>query len=271
MKRTIAAMLAAVLSLAILAGCGAKPAEEAPAAGSDTEAKAASDTPTLDRIKAEGKLVIGTSPDYPPYEFLDEQNNIIGFDIDIMQAVADKLGVELEIVDMQFSSLIPALQAKKFDIMAAGVSITEERKEVVAFSKPYVVGSNAVVVHKDSEKEIKSLEDLAGLTVAVQMGTIQADAMHEIEGVTVKEYNLFTEAASAVSAKQADAMFISGNVARAFAAQDPNLKIVHEEKAPDTAYAFRKDTPDLVAFVNEVLDELQSSGKMDELVLKWFK
>ncbi|MFZ5824737.1 MAG: transporter substrate-binding domain-containing protein [Bacillota bacterium] len=271
MKRFALAFTATILALSILAGCGgSKPAAEAPKSEAPkTEQK--SSTPTIDKIKKAGKLVIGTSPDYPPYESLDKDNKVVGFDIDIMQEVANKLGVKLEIEQMAFGGLLAALQAGKFDIMAAGVSVTEERKKSVDFSDPYIVGSNAVIVHKDFTGKVEKLEDLKGKKMAVQMGTVQADALNKIEGITVKEYNLFTEAASAVSAKQADGMFISGFVAKSFVKADPNLKVVWEVKADDTAYALRKDTPDLTKVVNEVLAELKSSGKMDQLVNKWFK
>ncbi|MFZ5814436.1 MAG: basic amino acid ABC transporter substrate-binding protein [Bacillota bacterium] len=274
MKRMFLALTAGVLALSILAGCGgAKPAAEAPAAEKPAAEKPAekSATPTIDRIKKEGKLVIGTSPDYPPYESLDKDNKVVGFDIDIMQEVANKLGVKLEIEQMAFGGLLAALQAGKFDIMAAGVSVTEERKKAVDFSDPYIVGSNAVVVHQDFTGTISKLEDLAGKKVAVQLGTVQAEAVAKVNGATVKEYNLFTEAASAVSSKQADAMFISGFVAKSFVKADPNLKVVWETPADDTAYALRKDTPDLTKVVNEVLAELKQSGKMDQLINKWFK
>lgn len=196
MKRYLGIVLAAMLALSALAGCGGAKEEpkSTPAAPQKSEQKAEpkqeSKTPTLDKIKKEGKLVIGTSPDYPPFESLDKQNNVVGFDIDIMQEVANKLGVKLEIVQMGFDGLIAALNAKKFDIMAAGVTVTDERLKVVDFSKPYLVGTDAIVVHKDNNDKITKLEDLKGKKVAVQIGTVQADALKKIDGITVKEYNL---------------------------------------------------------------------------------
>jgi polar amino acid transport system substrate-binding protein len=272
MKRTFSMFLAALLSLAVLAGCGgAKPAPVTPAPAGGEQKQEASKTPTLDRIKKDGKLVIGTSPDYPPFESLDKENKVIGFDLDIMDAVAKKLGVKVEVVQMDFGGLIAALSSKKFDIMAAGVSVTDERKQAVDFSKPYLIGKDAILVHKDSGLKVTKLEDLKGKKVAVQLGTVQAESAKKIEGVTVKEYNLFTEAASALSAKQVDAVYLHSVVAKAFANADKNLVIGGELPAADTAYALRKDTPDLTAVVNEVLDELQKSGDMDKLVQKWFK
>ncbi|MFO7172208.1 MAG: basic amino acid ABC transporter substrate-binding protein [Bacillota bacterium] len=276
MQRRLSLFVAALLVLsALVAGCGQAPAgigTQTGSSGSGGDGGAsASATPTLDRIKREGVLKIGTSPDYPPFEFLDENNQVVGFDIDIMQEVARELGVQLEIVQMGFDGLIPALQAGKFDIMAAGVTVTEERKQVVDFTDPYLVGTDAIVVHKDWQKPIKGLEDLKGHTIAVQIGTIQADAAHEVEGLTVKEYNLFTEAATAVASKQADAMYLHKVVAEAFIKANPNLKIAAETPAKDTAFALRKDTPDLTQFVNQVLAKMQEDGRFDQLVQKWFQ
>lgn len=269
MKRFLTPIVAGLLSLSILAGCGSAPQQPA-ASGNENQVE--SETPTVDRIKAAGKLVIGTSPDYPPFETLDEQMNVIGFDIDVMQEVAKDLGVELEIVQMDFGSLIEALKAGKFDIVAAGVTITEERQKQVDFSDPYIAGNDALIMHVDSNKEVSSLEDLKGLTIAVQLGTVQADALKEVEGINVAEYDLFTTAATAVAAKQADGVFLNDVVARAFVAQNPDkLKIVYQQATAPVAYAVRKDTPDLKQAVNDTLARLKESGELDALMLKWFK
>jgi len=273
-KRYFSAILSGVLALSLLAGCGGSkpqaPAAPAPAPAAEQKAPE-SKTPTIDKIKKDGKLVIGTSPDYPPFESLDKDNKVIGFDVDIMEAVAKKLGVKLEIVQINFDGLIAALTAKKFDIMAAGVSVTDERKKTVDFSQPYLIGNDAILVHKDSGLKPAKLEDLKGKKVAAQLGTVQADALKKVEGIEVKEYNLFTEAASALAAKQVDAVYLHSVVAKSFAKANPVLTIGLEIKAEDTAYALRKDTPDLTAFVNEVLTEMEKNGEMEKLVQKWFK
>lgn len=259
MKRSLCLLLTLLLLATALAACGgAKTASSGP-------------TPTLDQIKKDGVLRIGTSPDYPPFESLDEKNNVIGFDIDIMTEVAKKLGVKLEIVQMGFDNLIPALNAKKFEVMAAGVSVDEDRKKAVDFTRPYMAGNYAIVVHKDFKGTVAKLEDLKGKTVAVQIGTVQADEAKKISGITVKEYNLFTEAKSAVSARQADALYLDGTVGDAFVKADKNLKVIAELPAQPTAYALRKDTPDLTEYITGVLDEMEKNGKLSKLVQKWFK
>ncbi|MGE5590633.1 MAG: basic amino acid ABC transporter substrate-binding protein [Bacillota bacterium] len=267
----MALTLILLLMVSLVAGCASKPAEAPTTAPSGDQGKTASTTPTLDAIKAAGVLKIGTSPDYPPFESLDAQNNVIGFDIDLMTEVAKQLGVKLEVVQMGFDGLIAALGAKKFDVMAAGVSVTPERKEVVDFTTPYLVGTDAIVVRTDFATPVKGLEDLKGHSVAVQIGTVQGDAAKKIDGINVKEYNLFTEAATAVASKQADALYLHKVVAEAFIKANPVLKIAAETPAKDTAFALRKDTPDLTEFVNGVLAKMQQDGSFDALVAKWFK
>lgn len=267
MKKFLTGLTGVLLTVSLLAGCGGA---KAPAT-TNTGSEQASKTPTLDKIKKDGKLVIGTSPDYPPFESLDNNNKVVGFDVDLMNAVATKLGVKLEVVQLDFGGLIAALNAKKFDIMAAGVSVTDERKQSVDFSQPYLIGKDAIIINKDMVGQIKSLDDLKGKKIAVQLGTVQADAAKAIQGAQVKEYNLFTEAAAAVSGKQADAVYLHSAVGKAFVANDKNLVEAFEVPSKDTAFALRKDSADLTSVVNQTIAELQKNGEFDKLIQKWFK
>jgi len=105
---------------------------------------------TLTQIKQRGKLIIGTEPTFPPFEFVDEKNQVVGFDIDIANELAKRLGVKVEVVSLPFDSLIPALQQGKIDMVIAGMTITEDRAKVVDFSKPYFEANQAIVVRKES-------------------------------------------------------------------------------------------------------------------------
>lgn len=271
MKRFLTPLVAGLLSLTVLAGCGGTQQPAASDNNGDQTQVTESATSTVDKIKSEGKLVIGTSPDYPPFETLDDQMNVIGFDIDVMNEVAKDLGVDLEIVQMDFGSLIEGLKAKKFDAVAAGVTITDDRKEQVDFSDPYIAGNDALVMRKDNAIEVNNLEDLKGLTVSAQLGTTQADTLKSVDGIKVAEYDLFTTAATAVAAKQADAVFLNDVVAQAFVKQNPDLTIVYQQATQPVAYAVRKDSPDLAQAINETLARLKESGELDELMIKWFK
>jgi polar amino acid transport system substrate-binding protein len=223
----------------------------------------------LEAVQANG-LRVGTSPDYPPFESLDENNNIVGFDIDLVNLIGEDLGVEVEIVGQSFDGLIPALIAKQIDVIAAGLTITDERKESVDFSTPYISGPNVIVTRTDTT-DISGLENLTGRSVAVQIGSAQEKIASEVEGAEVKSYNLFTDAALAVQTRQADAMILHRSVGQVFTEQYPDLQIVAELDSVETGLAFNKDCADLTEAVNGSLATFEESGQMQELVAKWFK
>ncbi|MFN6991886.1 MAG: transporter substrate-binding domain-containing protein, partial [Fervidobacterium sp.] len=150
-------------------------------------------TQSLAEIKKRGKLLVGTEPTFPPFEFVDEKNQVVGFDIDIANELAKRLGVKVEIVNLPFDSLIPALQQGKVDIIIAGMTITEERAKVVDFSKPYFEANQAIVVRKDGKFEPKKIEELVaigGTQVMLQGGLHPEYTLHHyIEMVkTVKKH-----------------------------------------------------------------------------------
>ena len=180
----------------------------------------------LANAKANG-LTVGTSPDYPPFESLDKDNKIIGFDVDLINLVGAELGLKVNILGQSFDGLIPALLSKKIDVIAAGLTITEERKKSVDFTQPYISGPNVIIIRKETTG-IAKLEDLAGKKVAVQIGSAQEKIASGVKGAEVKSYNLYTDAALAVNTRQADALIVHRFVGRAFVKQYPDLKIVAE-------------------------------------------
>ena len=125
-------------------------------------------TDQVEAIKKAGKIQMTTNAEFEPFEYKDG-DEIVGIDIDLSQAIADKLGVKLEVSDIAFDSLIPSMNAGKADFIAAGMTATEDRKKNVDFSDPYFNASQAIIVAKDSD--IKTREDLNGKTVGVQQGT----------------------------------------------------------------------------------------------------
>jgi polar amino acid transport system substrate-binding protein len=223
----------------------------------------------LEAVRANG-LKVGTSPDYPPFESLDENNNVVGFDIDLINLIGEDLGIEVEIIGQSFDGLIPALIAKQIDVIAAGLTITEERKQSVDFSTPYISGPNVIVTRTDTT-DIAALEDLAGKSVAVQIGSAQEAIASSVEGAEVKAYNLYTDAALAVQTRQADSMILHRVVGEVFTELYPDLQIVAELDSIETGLAFHKDCADLTEAVNGSLAKLEESGQMQELVAKWFK
>ena len=172
MKKGFMRMVLGTMSLLALAACGNT---------SGTANSAATDgSSALQEIKDSGKLVVGTCADYPPYEWhlvQDGEDKIIGFDIDIAQAIADELGVELEVMDMDFDGLIPALSTGKVDMIIAGMNPTEERKQSVDFTDIYYTQKDALVIKSEDAKDIRSENDLKKSSLATQKATIQEDVL----------------------------------------------------------------------------------------------
>lgn len=217
-------------------------------------------------------LVVGTESTYPPYESRDTAGNLVGFDIDLMQIIADKLGKKLEWQDMAFDALIPTLITKRIDIVAAGMTVTAERAERVLFSKPYEISVNAFIVKTDAP--IKDLTALNGKKVAVQIGTLQETYAHTIPGVTVLTFQKFTDCAQEVALGRVDAALMDVPVAREFIVQKEfagKIEIGFEQVLADggKALVYHLDEKEFAAAVDKILDELETSGQMAELRKKW--
>ncbi len=222
------------------------------------------------------KLVMATSADYPPYEFRDTasgKNEIIGFDVDIAKFITTKLNYSLEIKDMEFNGLLPALQSKRVDFVMAGMTPTEERKKSVDFSDIYFEARNTIVSVKGSN--LKKIEDLAGKTVGVQLGSIQESEMKkEAEKVKIqlKPLNKIGEMIQEIKSKRLDAAIIEDTVAKGYVAANSDLEfnVVPNTEEAGSAIAFPKGSA-LAKPFNEVLQEMKRSGEIEKLVKKWFE
>ena len=210
---------------------------------------------------------MGTNAAFPPYEYY-EGDTIVGIDAEIAQAIADELGLELVIEDMEFDGIIGAVTAGKVDMGLAGMTVTEDRLENVTFSDTYAHASQVVIVTNDSE--IATVDDLANKTVGVQLGTTGDIYAEDIEGVTLERYNKGFEAVQSLLTGKIDAVIIDEQPAKAFVSQNEGIKIL-EEKFTDEDYAaaIAKDNTELVEAVNKALASLKSSGKLDEIVAKY--
>ena len=243
MKKILAIALAAVMLVCTLAACGGQTAE---------------------------KLVMGTNAAFPPYEF-KEGEVIVGIDADIAAALAEKLGVELEIKDMAFESLIPAVAGGSVDIVLAGMTVTDERKESVNFSDSYATGIQSVIVTADSA--IASIDDLSGKLIGVQTGTtgdIYCSGDYGEEAI--KRYDNGALAVQALINGQVDCVVIDNQPALAFVEANEGLKILDTEYAiEDYAIAIGKEDTELLEKINVALAELKAEGKIDEIVSKYIK
>lgn len=249
MKKLLALLMATLMLATVLSGCGGK--------GEDNV------------------LTMATNAEFPPYEFM-EGGKIVGIDAEIAQAIADKLGKELVIENVDFDSLIPGVQTGKYDFVMAGMTVTDERKEQVDFTQTYATGVQVIIVKEDSE--IKSVEDLtkdgANNKIGVQLATTGDlyctwDIEDEGKG-TVERFNKGADAVMALTSGKVDCVVIDNEPAKVFVENNPGLKILDTEYiTEDYAAAVSKDEPELLEAINGALGELIAEGKVAEIVEKY--
>ncbi|HIS07326.1 MAG TPA: basic amino acid ABC transporter substrate-binding protein [Candidatus Choladocola avistercoris] len=274
-KKVVSVMLCAAMTAAVLAGCGSSSAEtvseDTSAAAEETEDAAAEETAETAEADTEesagGTLVMGTNAEFPPYEYYEGQE-VVGIDAEMAAAVAEKLRMELKIEDMAFDSLIPALSSGKVDIVAAGMTVTEDRLASVNFSDTYATGIQAIIVTEDSD--IASADDLVGKTIGVQQGTTGDLYATDVEGATIERYAKGMEAVQSLSQGKIDAVIIDNEPANVFVSEVEGLKILDEAFATeDYAVAVAKDNEELLEQVNTALAELKEDGTLQAIVDKY--
>ena len=258
MKKLSALLLAVILVLS-LAACAST---------------AKNDEPAPDASEA-AKLTMATEATFPPYEYYDG-DAIVGIDVEVAQAIADKLGMELEVTDIAFDSIIPGIQTGKYDMGMAGMTVTDERKEQVNFSDSYATGVQVVIVKDDSA--ITSVDDLfadgANTVVGTQAGTTGfIYATSDIEGAglgTVKSFGKTTDAVEALKNGQVDCVILDNEPAKALVAANEGLHILDTEYAvEDYAIAIAKENTELLEKVNKALSELTADGTLQSIVDKY--
>jgi arginine/lysine/histidine transporter system substrate-binding protein len=222
----------------------------------------------------EKTLILGTSADYKPYEFIDTKNDkIIGFDIDLANELGKKTGYEIKVKDIDFSSLITAMNADKVDFIMAGMKETPERAKNADFTDSYFIDQNQVVVMKDSN--IKSIDDLKGKMIGVQAGSIQETKALEVSkkvGFKVENRNRIPEMVEELKAGRFDAVIIEQTVASGYLNKLQEAEgILMEDffEQSGSAVAFPKDSK-LTAKFDKALAELKEDGTVDKLIEKWF-
>jgi ABC-type amino acid transport substrate-binding protein len=227
----------------------------------------------LEEIKAAGKIVVGTSTDYPPYEFhllSDLENEMVGIDIDIAEAIAANLNVKLEIKDIVFSKLFDELIAGRIDLALAGLSPTESRSRIVDFSIPYYQAMQNMLIRAEDMDKIKLLEDLRGKVVGTQKGSIQEDmARNSITGAIFFLHEDIAGLVSALRQKQVNAVILEKPVADAYSSMNKdllNLECDTESLPLGSAVAVRKGDDDLLKRVNQVLKKLIEENKITEFI-----
>ena len=243
MKRLLTLVLALAMVVS-LAACGSK---------SDTDANAGADG-------EKKQLVVATSPDFPPFEFLDG-SQIVGIEPALMQAIADKLGMELVWEQVDFDSIIPGIQAERYDVGAAGITITPDRQKNCDFSNPYFLANQVIVVNPGSD--IQGKADLAGKTIAVQTGTTAEEYCMD-NGYEILSFASNIDAQAALTSGKADAWVVDNEVAVKMAGEQ-NLTVLDEAMTSEPyALAFAKGS-DLVDQVNQALSQLLQDGTVEQI------
>ncbi|MBQ8358821.1 MAG: transporter substrate-binding domain-containing protein [Oscillospiraceae bacterium] len=274
MKKLIALILACVMVMA-LAACAPSEnkadgnnTESTPAAGNDSEQTG------LVTVE-EGKLIMATNAAFPPYEYI-EGNEVVGIDAEVAKAIADKLGLELVITDMEFDSIIESVKGGKADIGLAGLTVTDERKEEVDFTESYATGVQVVIVTEDSK--ITSVDDLfaegANTKIGVQRATtgdLYTTWDLEDEGLaTIDRYSKGAEAVQALKTGKVDCVVIDNEPAKAFVETVEGLKILETEYIEEQyAAAMNKENTELFEAVNNALKELIADGTVQKIIDKY--
>ena len=283
MKKLTALLLgtAMVLSLAACGGSASTASSEAAsseAASSEETSEAASseaasesaDAAELTTVTA-GKLTMSTNAAFPPYEMTADDGSFEGIDIDVAAAIADKLGLELQIDDMDFDAALLATQNGKSDMVMAGVTVTDERQKVMDFSDTYAEGIQSIIVPEDSD--IASVDDLAGKTIGTQRGTTGYIYCTDDFGEdSVVAYDNGLTAVQALNNGQVDAVVIDNAPAKEFVAANTGLKILDTAYAQeDYAIGVAKGNTALLDAINGALEELQADGTLQSIVDKYIK
>lgn len=269
-KLTSILLLIVLMFTVVLSGCG----QESEDTSSDSSN--AEDTKSqLELIKERGKLVLGTCADYPPYEFhkeIDGKDTIVGFDISIGKEIAKDLGVELEIKDMQFKGLLPALKTGKIDMILAGMTPKPERREEVDFSEIYYNALHGVIIRVEDQDTYKTLEDLTGKAIGAQKAAIQEDLAREnIKDAEIKALGKVSDLILQLKNKRAEAVIVEEAVAQAYINKNEDLSLMDlrlQDQEGGSAVAVNKDNPDFVEAINKTIERLNNEDLINKFVVE---
>ena len=226
---------------------------------------------TADRVQETGVLTVGLEGTYPPFNFVDENNNMAGFDVDISNEIASRLGVTTEYVGSSWASLIGGLQVDKFDVIIAQMSITEERQQSVDFTRPYVV-SGAVLISRVGDDRFSELQDISGHKVGVGIGTTFETVARSVDGADVRTYDSFQAYAQELVTGRVD-VIINDQLTAGFAIVDQGLpmEITSGLVSEDViGIAVKKGNEGFVETLDGILNDMIADGTYREIFMKWF-
>jgi ABC-type amino acid transport substrate-binding protein len=228
-------------------------------------------------VKRAGKLVVGTSPDYPPYEYTDAAGKLAGFDIELIHKIGEKLGIAVEIQTMGFDLLLLTLEQGKVDAVIACLSPNPQRREKADFTIPYYEGRQAVLAHRDSVVTVARPEDMRGRLLGVVTGTVEEDWVNQNLTKTAKpddkkviRYARLDQAAADLAAKRLELVFADLPSARSLEAKMPLKVVLACKVAGDSpCIAVRKGSKELTGRLDKTITELARTGFVDELADKY--
>lgn len=247
LKKILALSLALILTVGCLTACGAK-------------------GPTLADVQKAGKLIVATSPDFPPFENL-EGGEVVGIEVELMEMICAELGVELQLEQINFDAVLTGVQSGKYDCGMSGISVTPKREKNTLFTTPYCLAAQCIVVRADSD--IASKADLAGKKISVQTGTTAAEFCSG-EGYELSQFEANQDAKLALTQNKVDAWVVDDLTAAEMCKGDDSVKILPESMTTEPyAFAFAFGSEDLVAEINKILEKLIADGTVEALFAKY--
>ncbi len=275
MKKLLTLALTAAMTMTMLTACGSSEATTEVAEEAVTEETAAEEVTeetaaeeAVSEALADGVLTVGTNAEFPPFEYVGDDGEPDGFDMALVKAVGEKLGVEVKIENMEFASLVTSI-GSKIDIAAAGMTVTEERQQTVDFTNPYYEAVQYVILPADSA--IATAADLEGKTIGVQLGTTGDFIATDIADTTVAPYNKAVDAVNDLINGKVDCVIIDKNPALVFESKFEGQVVAldgaqFEFEVENYAIALPKGDTVLADQINGAIDELKADGTFDELV-----
>ncbi|BAH05933.1 ABC transporter substrate-binding protein [Clostridium kluyveri] len=259
-KKAIVSLVMIIFTVALFTGCGNN-------SGNETQN-------SLEKVKKAGVLKIGLEDSFPPMEFRDSKNVLQGFDVDMANAIGEKLGVKTEFVGTEFNGIVLALKSGKFDVIISGLSIDEDRKKEIDFSEPYIENSQ-IIITKVENDTIKTSKDLEGKIVGVGLGTTSEKVAKELTGLKeVKKYDKTTEELQDLLIGRIDAVIVDEPVGKYYISADDKkgkYTVLNEKLTSEPmGIGFRKGDKELEEAVQRAVNELKEDGTMSKISAKWF-
>ena len=257
MKKILTILTAVVIATTLITGCGSK------------------NKTGIEGIKERGKMVVGLDDSFPPMGFRDENNEIVGFDIDLAKEVGKHLGVEVEFRPVVWDTIGMSLNNGDIDMIWNGCTITEAREKEMTFSTPYLNNQQIIVVRPGSD--IKSKADLAGKIVAIQAGSSSQEALEKDVAVfeslkDVRKFENNVDALLDLNVERVDAVVVDLVVGRYYISKHPDDYVVLDDSFKDEFYGvgMRKEDTTFISAVNDALEEISKDGSAEEISKKWF-